>query len=140
MKTVSEPRKNLSSFFPQIKFIVFKRERLKNGLLSYSATFFFPQIYTAKQILIRFVYCLIPVGFIAILMSFLSFLCQKTYPGEFLKSEIISSRSCLRKYSIWLPTYHINLSFFKNAKKLLTAWSQRLIFPGFSCLSDPYHV
>ena len=43
---LSEPRKNLSSFFHQIKFIVSKNVWLKKGLLSYSATsFFFTYIY-----------------------------------------------------------------------------------------------
>ena len=45
-KIVTEPRKNLSSFFHQIKFIVSKKVWLKEGLLSYSATsFFFTDIY-----------------------------------------------------------------------------------------------
>ena len=67
--------------------------------------------------MIGFVYSLIPVGFRAISMSFLSFLSQKTYPGEFLRPEVILSRSYLRKCSIWLglPS-SINL-FFKNAIK-----------------------
>ena len=55
------------------------------------------------------------VGFRAISMSFLSFLSQKNYPGEFLGTEVILSRSYLRKCSIWLPPIIINLSFFKNA-------------------------
>ena len=38
---MSESRKNFSSFFHQIKFIVFKRVPYKNCLLSYCATFFF---------------------------------------------------------------------------------------------------
>ena len=51
-------------------------------------------------------------------MSFLSFLSQKTYPGEFLKPEVILSRSYLRKCKIWPgPPSIINLSFFKNAIK-----------------------
>ena len=52
--------------------------------------------------------------FRAISMSFLSFLSQKTYPGEFLRPEVILSRSYLRKYCIWLSSMIINLSFFKN--------------------------
>ena len=51
-------------------------------------------------------------------MSFLSFLSQKTYPGEFLIPKVVLSRSYLRKCSIWLgPPRIINLSFFKNAIK-----------------------
>ena len=46
MKIVSEPRENLSSFLHQIKFIVFKRERLKKV---YSATFF-TDIYRIENI------------------------------------------------------------------------------------------
>ena len=53
--------------------------------------------------MIEFAYSLISVGFRAILMQYLSFLSQKTYPGEFLKPEIILSRNYLRKCSIW-PT------------------------------------
>ena len=68
--------------------------------------------------MIKFFYSLIPVGFRAISMSFLSFLSQKTYPGEFLKPEVILSRSYLRKCKIWPgPPSIINLSFFKNAIK-----------------------
>ena len=52
------------------------------------------------------------------LMSFLSFLSQKTFPGEFLRPEVIFGRSHLRRRIIWpglCPS--INLSFFKNAIK-----------------------
>ena len=38
--------KDLSLFFDQIKFIVFKEVWFKNILLSFSATSFFLQIYT----------------------------------------------------------------------------------------------
>ena len=69
--------------------------------------------------------CLLPtpVGFSAILMSLLSFLCQKAYPGDFLRPDAILSRSYLKKCSIWPPPSPaptpsiINLSFFKNAIK-----------------------
>ena len=47
VEIVSEPRKNLRFFFHQIKFIIFKKAWLKKCLLSYSATSFFSQIYTA---------------------------------------------------------------------------------------------
>ena len=49
-------------------------------------------------------------------MSFLNFLSQKTYPDEFLRSEVILNRCYLRKCSIWPPPV-INLSFFENAVK-----------------------
>ena len=51
-------------------------------------------------------------------MSFLSFLSQKTYSGEFIRPEVNLSRSYLSKCSICLglPPV-INLSFFKNVKK-----------------------
>ena len=52
-----------------------------------------------------------PVGFRAIMMSFLRFLSQ----GKFLKPEIILSRTYLRKLSIWPPSIIINLLFVKNA-------------------------
>ena len=46
------------------------------------------------------------------------FLESKAYAREFLRSEVILSRSYLRKCSIWLgPPHIINLSFFKNAMK-----------------------
>ena len=54
--------------------------------------------------MIDFSYSLIPVGFKAILMTFLSFLSQKTYPGEFLRAEVILSRSYLGNCCNWLPT------------------------------------
>ena len=56
-----------------------------------------------------------PVGFRTVSMSFLSFLSQKTYPGQFLRPEAILGRSYLRKFSIWAPSVSINFSFFKNA-------------------------
>ena len=65
--------------------------------------------------MIGFAYSLIPVGFRVILMLFLSFVSQKTYPREFLRPEVILSRSYLRKYGIWRPpSIIINLSFFKD--------------------------
>ena len=100
---MSEPRKNLSSCFHQIKFIVLKRLRFKKGLLSCSATSFFFTSYIYRMVnLIGFAYSSIPVGFRAISTLFLSFLSQKTYPEEFLGPEVILSRSYLRKCSIWL--------------------------------------
>ena len=86
---------------------------IKKGLLSYSGTsFFFTDIYRMK-LLIGFAYGSILLGFRAISISFLKFLSQKTYPGEFLRLEVILSRSYLRKCSTspGLPTI-INLSFF----------------------------
>ena len=116
MKIVSEPRKNLSSFFHQIKFIVFKIVWIKKGLLNYSPILLFLTDIYHIVILIKFSYSLIPVGFRVILMSFLSFLSQKTYPKEFLRPEVILSRSYLRNCCIWWsPLIIINLSFFKNA-------------------------
>ena len=100
---MNEPRKNLSSFFHQIKFIVFKIVWIKKGLLNYSPTLLFLTDIYHIVILIKFSYSLIPVGFRAILMSFLSFLSQKTYPKEFLRPEVILSRSYLRNCCIWLP-------------------------------------
>ena len=115
---MSEPKNNFSSFFHQIKFTLFKRVRLKKCLLSYSATsFFLTDIYRMVSF-DKFAYSFIPVIFTAIWMSFLSFLSQKTYPGEFLRPKVILSRSYLRKFSVWrcAPSI-INLSFFKNAIK-----------------------
>ena len=82
------------------------------------AYLFFSQIYTGWKILIGFVYSSRPVGLRAILMSFLSFWSQKTYPGEFVGMEVILRRSYLRKCGIWLgPLPITNLSFFENAIK-----------------------
>ena len=69
---------------------------IKKSLPSYSVTSFFSQIYTSWKILKGLAYSLIPVSFRTILISFLSFLSQKTYPGEFLRPKIILSRSYLR--------------------------------------------
>ena len=68
--------------------------------------------------MIGFAYSSVPIGLRANSMSFLSFLSQKSYQGKLLRSEVILSRSYLRKGSIWLvhPPI-INLSFFKNAIK-----------------------
>ena len=118
LKNVSEPRKNLSSFFHQIKFIVLKRVQLQKSLLCYSATSFFPQIYIGWLILIGFAYSLIPVGFRALLILFLSFSSQKTYTGESLGPQVVLNRIYLRKCNISPSTsLIINLSFFKNAIK-----------------------
>ena len=52
--------------------------------------------------MIGFACSLIPAGFRAILMSFLSFVSQKTSPGDFLRPEVILNRRYLRKCSIFL--------------------------------------
>ena len=47
-----------------------------------------------------------------ILISVFSFMSQKLHPGDFLRPEVILSRSYIRKYSIWpAPSIIINLSF-----------------------------
>ena len=75
-------------------------------LLSYSVTSFFTDIHC------------IPAGFRAISMSFLSFLSQKTFTGEFLRPWVILSKSYLRKRSNWPgPSSSIIFSFFENAIK-----------------------
>ena len=86
---MSKPRKNLRSVFHGIKFIVFKRVQLKKGLLRFSATslFFF------HRYLIGPTYSLILVGVRAILISFLSFLSQKTYPRKFSRAEVVLVRT-----------------------------------------------
>ena len=68
--------------------------------------------------LIGFAYSSASVGYRSISMSFLSFLSQNTYPGEFLKPEVILNRSYSNKCSIslGLPLI-INLSFLKNVIK-----------------------
>ena len=66
--------------------------------------------------MIGFAYSLIAVGFRAILMSFFSFVNQKTYSGNFLRPEVILSRNYPTKCSIWpTPLSSSILSFFKNA-------------------------
>ena len=56
----------------------------------------------------KFFYSLISVGFRAILMSFLSFLSQKTYP----RPEVILSRNYLRKRSTWPPPLSPSICHF----------------------------
>ena len=51
----------------------------------------------------------------AILMSFLSFLSQKKYAGEFLRPEVVISRSYPKKVVFGRSHMIIKLSFFKNA-------------------------
>ena len=65
--------------------------------------------------MIGFAYSLIAVGFMAILMLFLSFFSQKIYPGEFLRPEVILSRSYPRKFCIKPSPIIMNLPFFENA-------------------------
>ena len=82
--------------------------------------------------MIGFAYSSISLGLRAISMSFLSFLSQKTYPGEFLRPEVILSRSYLRKCSIplgFLPI--INLSFFLNIIKSEPLGVRGYYFQGF---------
>ena len=115
---MSESRKNFRSFFHQIKFMIFKRVRLKNSLLSYSATpFSFTDIYR----MVNFDWICLKLNtsrFWDNFDTFFSFLSQKTYPGEFLRPEVISSRSYQRKCSICLSSPHvINFSFYENAIK-----------------------
>ena len=64
---------------------------------------FFHRYIPHSKFLIVFAYSLIPVGFREILVSFLTFLSQKAYPGELLRPKIILSRNYLRNCSIWLP-------------------------------------
>ena len=75
--------------------------------------------------MIGFAYSSIAVGFRAISMSFLSFLSQETYPGGFLRQEVIFSRSYLRKC-------------FKNAIKSEPFGVRGLYFQDFH-ISDTYH-
>ena len=52
-------------------------------------------------------------------MSFLNFLSQKRYPGEFLRPEVILSRSYLRNSCIWWPSLmRISLPIGTNGKPL----------------------
>ena len=67
----------------------------------------------------RFSYSIIPVGFRAILISFLNFWSQKRYPGDFLRPEVILSRSHLRNCCIWWSSLtHISLPIGTNGKPL----------------------
>ena len=53
------------------------------------------------------------------MISFLNFLSQKRYPGEFLRPEVILSRSYLRKCCIWCsPFTRISLPIGTNGKPL----------------------
>ena len=52
-------------------------------------------------------------------MSFLNFLSQKRYPGEFLRPEVILSRRYLRHCYIWFPSLtRISLPIGTNGKPL----------------------
>ena len=52
-------------------------------------------------------------------MSFLNFLSQKRYPGEFLRPEVILSRRYLRHCYIWFPPLtRISLPIGTNGKPL----------------------
>ena len=73
---MSETRKNLSSFFHQIKFIVFKKLWLKK---LYSAI--------VPHLFLGFFYSLIPVGFRATLMSFVEFLESKNIPRRIFNTR-----------------------------------------------------
>ena len=64
-------------------------------------------------------------------MSFLGFVIQKTYPGEFLRPEVILSRSYLKNIVFASPSVIINLSFFKNAKKSEPLGVRDLYFQDF---------
>ena len=115
---MSKPRKNLSSFFHQIMFKVFKTVRLKKVYSAIVAHLFFHRNVPDGKFLIGFAYSFKQVGLRANLMSCFSFLSQKTYPGEFVRPEVVLSRSYLRKCSIWLGLPPIiNLSFFENTTK-----------------------
>ena len=73
-------------------------------------SFFFSDIYCMVTMKYRqgFAYSSIPVGFSAISMSFLSFLSQTIYPGEFLRPEGILNRSYLKQiqYLTGTPYHH----------------------------------
>ena len=51
--------------------------------------------------MIGFAYSSVAIGFRIISILFLTLLSQKTYAGEFVRPEVILSRSYLRKESIW---------------------------------------
>ena len=114
-----ESKKNLNSFFLQIKFTVLKKCDKKIYLAIVPHVFcFFSQIYTTWLILIGFAYTSISVCFKAILMSYLSFLSQKIYPDDFLRAEFILGRKFLQRCSIWLgPSPIIIFPLFRNAIK-----------------------
>ena len=68
--------------------------------------------------MIRLAYDSVPAGFRAILISFLSFFSQKTYPVKIFRPEVVLSRSYLKKCSVWLGSPPIiNFSFLRNAIK-----------------------
>ena len=53
------------------------------------------------------------------MISFLNFLSQKRYPGEFLRPEVILSRSYLRNCCIWwYPLIRISLPIETNGRPL----------------------
>ena len=86
--------------------------------------------------MIGFTYSSMPIGFRTISMSFLSFLSQETYPGDFLRLEVILRRSYLRKCSSWpLPSpYHQFVIFKKIPKNLNRVELETNIFRIFISL------
>ena len=115
LKNVSEPRKNLSSFFHQIKFIALKRVRLKKILLSYSATFFFTDIY-----------CMVNFDKICLQLStsrfqgnfdvIFKFLESRNIPRENFKTRGYFKQKLSEKNVVFgHPSIIISLSFFKYA-------------------------
>ena len=112
---MSEPRKNLSLFFQQIKFIVFKQLWLKKVYQAIVPHLFYHRCIPHSKF--WFSYSLIPVGFRAILMSFLSFLSQKKIPRRIFKTRGYFKEKLSKKLlHLAAPSpIIINLLLFKNA-------------------------
>ena len=107
---------------------------------------FFHRYILHKKILIGFSYSLIPVGFRTILMLFLSFMSQKIYPGEFLRPEVVLSRSYQRNCCIWLPPISSSICLELEAnifRIFISLWylplvkiSQKSMMEGCHALDD----
>ena len=72
-------------------------------------------------------------------MSFLSFLSEKTYPGEFSRPEVTLRRNYQIKCSIWLPPLSSSICHFLKIPKTLNRLELEADISGFSCLCDIYN-
>ena len=104
---------------------------------------FFHRYILHKKILIGFSYSLIPVGFRTILMLFLSFMSQKIYPGEFLRPEVVLSRSYQRNCCIWLPPISSSICLELEAnlfRIFISLWYLPLVKIPKKCSRQEWHV
>ena len=120
--------------------MVFKRVRLKKRLFSCSTTSFF---FTDIVLMVNFDRICLQLntsrlqGNVDVIFEFVE---SKILTKGILKTGVYFKQKLSKKiqYLAGLPPV-INLLFFNNAIEYERAWSQRLIFSGFSYLYDTYH-